>query len=103
MRIDILQIDGCPSSAEAGDRVREELALTQATNAEVVITTLRSGGEAAQVSFAGSPTFLLDGDDLFPSDGETSKLACRVYATPSGLAGLPTTQQLVEAIAGHGH
>ena len=102
MRLDVLQIDGCPSSAKAADRAREALTLTQATDAEVVVTTLRSRSEAAQVSFAGSPTFLLDGDDLFPSDGETSELACRVYATPGGLAGLPTIEQLVDAIASPG-
>jgi hypothetical protein len=41
-------------------------------------------------------------DDLFPSDGRTSNLACRVYLTPKGLAGRPTQEQLETKLAAHG-
>ena len=44
---------------------------------------------------------LLDDVDLFPTDGRTSDLACRVYRTDTGFAGVPTVVQLVEAIQGH--
>lgn len=54
-----------------------------------------------RVRFAGSPTILLNGEDLFPGGEETSELACRVYATPTGLAGLPTTKQIISAVASH--
>ncbi|MFP3466880.1 hypothetical protein [Leifsonia sp. SIMBA_070] len=57
--------------------------------------------QAALVPFAGSPTITVDGEDLFPSDGGTSDLACRIYYTPDGLAGLPTVDQLIEAIERH--
>ena len=51
--------------------------------------------------FAGSPTIVVDGQDLFPSEGQTNDLACRIYFTPQGLAGLPTLAQLTEALARH--
>ncbi|MFE6254797.1 hypothetical protein [Agromyces sp. NPDC057865] len=53
---------------------------------------------AGRWAFAGSPTILADGVDLFPSGGRMRSLACRVYATPRGLAGHPTQAQLEEAI-----
>ena len=37
---------------------------------------------------------LLDGQDLFPSQGNTADLACRVYLTERGFAGAPTVGQL---------
>lgn len=102
MDIEVLHIDECPSWVEAGSRVREALRVAGITDSTVRYRLLRTAEDAAGVPFAGSPTILLDGRDLFPSDGRTSDLACRVYATPTGLAGLPTTEQLVQAIASHG-
>jgi hypothetical protein len=60
---------------------------------ELVYRLLRSSEEAAQVPFAGSPTILVDGEDAFPSEGRTTDLACRIYVTPKGLAGMPTQDQ----------
>jgi hypothetical protein len=40
--------------------------------------------------------------DLFPTDGRTSDLACRIYLTPNGMAGAPTQQQIEAALADHG-
>lgn len=54
--------------------------------------------EAASRSFS---TILLDGQDAFASDGRTSDLACRIYVTEQGLAGLPTQDQLEAAIRVH--
>jgi len=68
---------------------------------EVTYRLLTDSVQAAAVPFAGSPTILLDGVDAFPSDGRTSDLACRVYRTDTGFAGVPTAAQLVEAIRNH--
>ncbi|KGJ72437.1 alkylmercury lyase, partial [Cryobacterium roopkundense] len=54
--------------------------------------------EAAAVPFAGSPTILLDGADAFPTGVRIADLACRVYRTDSGFAGVPSVAQLVGAI-----
>jgi hypothetical protein len=63
---------------------------------------MESVKEATLVPFSGSPTILMDGADLFPGGERTSQLACRVYATPSGLSGMPTTEQIVEAMDARG-
>jgi hypothetical protein len=98
MRIEILHIDGCPHTAGAGQRVREALAAVGREGDEIVFTLVSSSDDAARVPFSGSPTFLFDGIDAFAQGARTTELACRVYPTPAGLAGLPTVAQFVEVL-----
>lgn len=98
MRIQILYIDECPNWVEAGARVHAALAELGRAGDEVTFRLLTSSAEAAEVAFAGSPTILFDGVDAFPSDARTADLACRVYRTDSGFAGVPAVGQLVEAM-----
>jgi len=101
MRIEILHIEECPNWVEAGARVEAALVELGRAGVELTYRLLLSSEDAADVAFAGSPTILLDGVDAFPTDGQTSELACRVYWTESGLAGLPTVAQLVEVMRAH--
>lgn len=101
MRVEILHIDECPNWVEAGTRVEAALVELGHGDNEVRYRLLTSSADAAEVPFAGSPTILLDGVDAFPTDGRTSDLACRVYRTDSGFAGVPTVAQLVEAMQQH--
>ena len=64
------------------------------TDGEPGKLAFRTEAEAVSSGFAGSPTILLDGQDLFPSQGNTADLACRVYLTERGFAGAPTVGQL---------
>ena len=97
MRVEILHIEDCANWKETAFRVRTALAVT-GHDATSITTALRTHEDAARVAFAGSPTVTVDGDDLFPTDGRTTDLACRIYFTPTGLAGLPTVGQLSEAM-----
>lgn len=98
MNIEVLHIEDCPSWVQAGHRLREALDATGFSNETISLTLLRTAEDAARAPFAGSPTIVVDGQDLFPDGERTADLACRVYPTPAGLAGLPTTAQLIEAI-----
>ena len=98
MEIEVLHIDECPSWSVAAERVREALDGLGLSDAKVETRLLRTPDEARVTAFAGSPTITLGGDDLFPSEGRTADLACRVYMTDRGLAGMPTTAQIAEAI-----
>ena len=102
MKAEVLHIEECPSWEEAGRSLRAALDATGHSDVPITVTLLASAAEAANVPFAGSPTILIDGQDLFPSDGRTSDLACRVYLTTRGLAGRPTQEQLETALAAHG-
>ena len=97
----MLHIADCPNWVEAGSRLREALETAGHTDARINYRLLRTGEDVEGSAFAGSPTITLDGVDLFPSAEATSDLACRIYQTPAGLAGLPTTEQLVERIQDH--
>ena len=95
MKVEILHIDECPNWEEAGRLVRAALDEVARSDVTVDYRLLSSSEEAADVWFAGSPTILIDGADAFPSEGRTTDLACRVYHTDHGLAGLPTVEQLL--------
>jgi len=101
MRIEILHINECPNWVEAGTRVKAALTRLERGDVEVGYRLLSDSAEAAAVPFAGSPTILVDGVDLFPTEGRTDDLACRIYRTETGFAGVPTVAQLVEAIREH--
>lgn len=94
LKIEILHIDACPNWEEAGRRTRIALAEAGTPDAAIEYRLLSSPEDAARVPFAGSPTILINGVDAFPGGGRTTDLACRVYYTDRGLAGLPTTDQL---------
>ena len=56
--------------------------------------------EAEASRFRGSPTILVDGEDPFASGDMAFGLACRLYRTPDGPAGSPTTEQLEAVLDG---
>lgn len=97
MRVEILYFDGCPNWQECGERVHQALAAVGIADADVRYSRITTPDEAAASAFAGSPTVLIDGIDLFgvPPIGD---LACRVYTTDTGLEGLPTVTQLTAAL-----
>jgi hypothetical protein len=54
--------------------------------------------EAARLQFLGSPSFRVDGMDLWPEERKRYNLSCRVYPTPQGLRGAPTVDMLREKL-----
>ena len=102
VELEVLHIDDCPNWEEAGVRLRDALDSSGHTGARITYRLIRSAADVEGTAFAGSPTITLDGVDLFPSARATSDLACRIYLTPTGLAGLPTTDQIIERIEDHG-
>ena len=101
MRIELLHIDDCANLEETLRLLRSALDSTGHRDVPIEVETIDSEYAAEQWNFAGSPTILADGVDLFPSDDRTRSLACRVYVTPRGIAGHPTQAQLEEAIIAH--
>ena len=100
--IELLHIADCPNSGEALFRLQRAVKKILPSATAIRDTLIDSAETAAKVLFAGSPTILVDGVDLFPTDGRTSDLACRIYLTPNGMAGVPTQEQIEAALAAHG-
>lgn len=97
MKLQVLHIRECPNTAEATTRLRRALDAVGLHAITVDVVLIRTEAEAASTPFAGSPTFLLDGADLFPAT-TTLSLACRVYPTEHGFAGTPTQAQLEQVL-----
>lgn len=98
MRIVLQYFDGCPNWLEADSMLQEALAIAGIVDATVERQRVETLAAAESVGFIGSPTFLFDGRDPFGIEGAEPGLACRIYATPSGLRGSPTLEQLVTAL-----
>lgn len=101
MRIELLYIEDCPNTAKALDHVEAALAALGHDEVSVHIRHIRSSADTAATGFAGSPTITVDGADIFPDGAPSSDLACRIYLTPSGYAGVPTVDQIIEALTTH--
>lgn len=102
MRLELLQIDDCPNSAKTYEYLEAALTALGRTDVEVHLRLLESASDIEGTGFAGSPTITVNGADIFPSGAPSGDLACRIYKTPNGYAGLPTIDQLTEALRDSG-
>ena len=91
MKLELLYFNDCPNWHITNERL-----VDVATGRGLIVERrIVSTPEAAEASrFRGSPTVLIDGEDPFALGGEPFGLACRVYQTPDGPAGSPTSEQL---------
>ena len=102
MKLEVLYFDGCPTYVAATRTLREVLS-ELGVEAEVEMVAANTDEEAKRLRFPGSPTIRVDGRDLFPvKEREEWLLGCRVYATPEGLRGSPTTEMVREALREEG-
>lgn len=97
MDVRLLYFDGCPNWHTLEERLREALRVVGAS-ADVALVPVRTPDEAERLRFRGSPTVLLDGVDPFADATSPVGLSCRVFATPEGLRGSPTVEQLVQVL-----
>ncbi len=92
----LLYFPECPHWRIADERLREVADRLGLTIDYQLVTTSE---DADRVSFRGSPTILIDGVDPFAVGDEPIGLSCRIYRTPDGYAGSPTTAQIAAALA----
>jgi hypothetical protein len=97
MKVELLYFDSCPNWTVTEQRLRTALDLV-GIPAGIEHCEVETSEEAKYLEFAGSPSIRIDGKDPFHSDSAVFGLACRIYSTPSGPAGGPTLEQLVEAL-----
>ena len=62
--LELLWWEGCPSTERALAELRDALAELGLDGAEIRLREIRTDDEAVQARFAGSPTILIDGDDV---------------------------------------
>ena len=100
----VLYLEGCASWRIATDRLRQALALLGSLDTPInaVQVGFDAGSEGDGAVFGGSPTILVDGQDLFPTCTIPAGAVCRLYSTPAGMAGAPTVAAMVGALMRRG-
>lgn len=97
MDFEVRIITGCPHAGSAGELFAHALELEGYDQATLNTREVGTDADAESLDFHGSPSFILDGADLFPSNGAPA-VTCRVYPSVQGLSGLPTLDSLRGAV-----
>jgi len=98
MKVRFLYSEDCPSHEEALRRLRNVLEEERvASDLEIVrVDTLE---EAEKERFPGSPTIMVDGHDICPTQNSHYAPACRAYVLEDGrVSPLPSVAMIRDAI-----
>lgn len=98
MDVALLYFDGCPNH-HATLTLLEALLSEAGWDGDVRLINVDSQRRAEELSFRGSPTVWIDGDDPFLDTEGPVGLSCRIYATDEGYRGTPPEPELRAAIA----
>jgi hypothetical protein len=96
-KIELLYFDGCPSW-EAGLRNLKAALALENIDTSIELIKVESDVDAESEKFLGSPSFRIDGKDLWFEERQSFSLGCRVYASGEELKGFPTVTMLQEKI-----
>jgi hypothetical protein len=99
MKLQILHVPDCPSTAVLAARLDEVLTGRADVAVERLVVTDQDAATALRMT--GSPTLLVDGTDPFATPGTPASMSCRLYADETGtVAGAPSVAQLRAVLAG---
>jgi hypothetical protein len=93
VNINLLYFDGCPSWQSGLENLSAALQI-EGFNSSVVLVKVENNDDAGRLKFLGSPSFQINGQDLWPENRDTYSLSCRIYSTPDGMRGYPTVEML---------
>lgn len=99
LTIELLYWDGCPSTPEAEELLRDVLRRS-GVEVEIERREIATQEQAVLAGFPGSPTIRVDGRDVDPVGAAARPaLNCRIYHLPDGrVSPVPSRQQLEEAL-----
>jgi hypothetical protein len=97
VQVELLVIADCPHEAAAVEVLRSALDDLGLATVDFGVTLIDSTAAAEQRRFVGSPTFTVDGDDVFPEVDQHFAVSCRLYADGRGV---PELRDLRQALKG---
>lgn len=97
VEITLLYFDGCPSWKMGLENLKSALQSEQ-LEAKIEMKNIETAELAQKEQFLGSPSFRVNGKDLWPEEREDYKLSCRIYNTPDGMKGFPSVNMLREKL-----
>lgn len=84
MHISFFYFDDCPSHDIALDRLRQVL-VEEGIQVDIEIVKVETDEQAQRLRFIGSPTILINGQDIDPPPPDSSyALTCRAYRLEDG-------------------
>lgn len=98
VKVELLYFDGCPSWQPGLQSLHSALK-ANGWDVSVELVKILDNDDAARRKFLGSPSFRINGIDLWEEKRDTYALSCRIYATPEGMRGSPSISMLQEAIS----
>jgi Domain of unknown function (DUF2703) len=101
MNVRYLYFPDCPSHERGLARLKEVL-YGQGLDPEIEIVCVDSDEQAHELGFIGSPTILVDGEDIDPEglEGQCPALTCRVYRLEDGrYSPLPSEEMIRRALS----
>ena len=97
--MELLWWAGCPSTERALSDLRAALEDAGIYGADIRMTEIATEDEAQARAFVGSPTILVDGEDVAPPAEEPIGLNCRVYRRRDGaVSPTPDPEDLRDAL-----
>jgi hypothetical protein len=99
MTIQLLYFDSCPSW-ETALRNLKEASVLEGLDWPIELIEIRDDDAAAAWRFQGSPSILVDGQDLWSEARQAYYMSCRMYRTPEGMRGWPTVEMLRARLRG---
>lgn len=97
--IELLWWAGCPSTERALAELRAALQETGLAGAEIRMTEIGDERQARERRFVGSPTVLIDGEDVAAAGEAEVGLNCRIYRRGEGrISPTPDPEDLREAL-----
>lgn len=98
--IELLWWEGCPSTGRAQAELEQAIRDVGLSGVDVRRTEIASDEEARARGFVGSPTILVDGEDVASAGSdEPPGLACRLYPRRDGrIAPTPDPDDVREAL-----
>jgi hypothetical protein len=99
MKVTFLYYEGCPSHEMALERLRSVLT-EEGLPAELEIIKVETDEQAQQSQFIGSPTILINGQDIDPPPPDARyALTCRAYHLEDGrISPLPSPDMIRRAL-----
>jgi len=92
--VELQVIPDCPYAGSAQELLRGALDDIGLGHIVVRTTIVATDEDAHKIGFVGSPTFVVDGHDLFAEAGATPAVTCRLYRANGGVAPLPEPSRL---------
>ena len=94
LKIDLLYFERCPSWKNGLENLKTALKSESINDTDIQLVLIANEVDAMKEKFLGSPSFRINGQDLWPEDRKAYFLGCRVYLTEEGMKGFPTADML---------